>query len=196
MDPDDPLLKECAELIFSTWRKDGRFKLNPQDAIYPCHTINAANVLCQLGYADDARLQQTFQHLLRTQHVDGGWRCNKFSFGHGAETEYSNPLPTLNALHMFRFTDYINKNLHSIGPLIFCLNIGRFVNRLARVTLESERYSCKWRTHSKITISSSMYTFSRFIIKPKTMNAFWKPWPPCSLNWSTERSWSSGSFPN
>ncbi|WP_214842423.1 hypothetical protein [Exiguobacterium sp. s150] len=108
MDPSDPVLKECAELIFSTWHTDGRFKLYPKGAIYPCHTINAANVLCQSGYADDVRLQQTFRHLLTIQHNDGGWRCNKFSYGHGIETEYSNPLPTLNALHMFRFTDYIN----------------------------------------------------------------------------------------
>ncbi|TCI81089.1 prenyltransferase [Exiguobacterium sp. SH0S1] len=109
MDPTDPLLEECAELIFSTWRTDGRFKLYPQGAIYPCHTINATSALCQLGYVHDARLQQTFQHLFTTQHVDGGWRCRKFSFGHGPETEYSNPFPTLNALNVFRFSDYLNK---------------------------------------------------------------------------------------
>ncbi|MCK1911247.1 prenyltransferase, partial [Clostridioides difficile] len=35
--------------------------------------------------------------------------CNKFSFGRGPETEYSNPLPTLNILNAFRFSNYLNK---------------------------------------------------------------------------------------
>lgn len=109
MDPADPLLKEAAGLILSAWQEDGRFKLYPQGAVYPCQTINAANVLCHMGYASDARLQKTFEHLLENQYADGGWRCNKFSFGRGPETEYSNPLPTLNALSAFRFTDYLGK---------------------------------------------------------------------------------------
>jgi len=109
MEPTEPLLKETTELIFSTWQEDGRFKLYPQGAIYPCHTTNAANVLCHMGYASDARLQKTFQHLLDIQYIDGGWRCNKFSYGRGPETEYSNPLPTLTALDAFRFSNYLNK---------------------------------------------------------------------------------------
>jgi hypothetical protein len=48
MEPTEPLLQETAELIFSTWREDGRFKLYPPGAIYPCHTINAANVLLSI----------------------------------------------------------------------------------------------------------------------------------------------------
>lgn len=109
MEPTEPLLKETAELIFSTWQDDGRFKLYPQGAVYPCHTIHAANVLCHMGYASDIRLDKTFQHLLHTQYADGGWRCNKFSFGRGPETEYSNPLPTLITLDAFRFSHYFNK---------------------------------------------------------------------------------------
>lgn len=109
IEPNEPLLKECADLIFSVWRKDGSFKLYPQGSIYPCHTANAANVLCQMGYVFDARLQKTFQHLLDIQYADGGWRCNKFSFGRGPETENSNPFPTLTALNAFRFSDYLNK---------------------------------------------------------------------------------------
>ena len=83
METTNPLLKESAELIFSTWREDGRFKLSPHGAIYPCNTVHAAEVLCRMGYADDIRLQKTFEHLLDIQHTDGGWRCNKFSFGRG-----------------------------------------------------------------------------------------------------------------
>ncbi len=109
MPPSDPLLKDVADLIFSTWREDGRFKLSPQGVIYPCQTIHAANVLCHLGYAADPRLQKTFEHLLATQYGDGGWRCNKFSFGRGPETEFSNPGPTLNALNAFRFANFLNR---------------------------------------------------------------------------------------
>ncbi len=108
MEPSEPLLKETADLIFSVWREDGRFKLWPQGAIYPCHTIHAANVLSHLGYASDSRLRKTFDHLLEIQHSDGGWRCKKFSFGRGPETEFSNPGPTLTALNAFRFTPFLN----------------------------------------------------------------------------------------
>ena len=40
--------------------------------------------------------------------MDGGWRCNKFSFGRGPETEHSNPFPTLAILDAFRFSGYLN----------------------------------------------------------------------------------------
>ena len=109
MEPTEPLLKECADLIFSTWREDGSFKLYPKGSVYPCHTVNAAAVLCCMGYATDVRLKKTFAHLLDSQQSDGGWRCNKFSFGRGPETEFSNPLPTLTALNAFRFTAYLNQ---------------------------------------------------------------------------------------
>lgn len=104
MPPTDPLLLGVAELLFSVWKEDGRFRMSPQGGIYPCHTIIAANTLCALGYADDPRLRKTFGHLLATRYADGGWRCNKFSFGRGPETECSNPGPTLTALNAFRYT--------------------------------------------------------------------------------------------
>ena len=109
MEPTESILKECTELIFSTWKEEGGFKLYPKGSIYPCLTIHAANTLCHLGFASDARLQKTFQHLLDIQYIDGGWRCNKFSFGRGPETEYSNPYPTLTALNAFRFNNNYNK---------------------------------------------------------------------------------------
>lgn len=109
MEPNEPVLKETAELFFEAWREDGRFKLYPDGAIYPCHTIHATNLLCNMGYVSDDRVQRTFQHLLETQYTDGGWRCNKFSFGRGPETESSNPFPTLIALNAFRFSDYLNR---------------------------------------------------------------------------------------
>jgi len=110
MDPSEPILQETTELIFSAWREDGRFKLFPQGAIYPCHTINAARALSYLGFTSDPRLQKTFDHLLAIQHTDGGWRCNKFSYGRGPETKFSNPGPTLGALDAFRLTSFLIKN--------------------------------------------------------------------------------------
>ena len=96
------VLRGAAELLLSTWREDGRFRLTTSGAIYPCHTINAARLLSLLGYASDDRMLHTFDNLLGTLHDDGGWRCKKFSFGRGPETEFSNPGPTLAALDALR----------------------------------------------------------------------------------------------
>lgn len=122
MDRDDPALRGAAELIFSKLRGDGRFRLSPDGGIYPCQTINAVRSLCCLGYAADPRLQAAWEHLLQTQHTDGGWRCKKFSFGRGPETEFSNPGPTLSALDAFRFTPYINRDVRLDNAAEFLLN--------------------------------------------------------------------------
>lgn len=106
--PEDPLLKSVADLFFSVWRPDGRFQLYPKGGILPCHTASSTRLLCHLGYQADERLQKTFRHFLDTQYHDGGWRCNKFSFGRGPETEFSNPWPTLAVLDAFRFSNYLN----------------------------------------------------------------------------------------
>jgi len=98
------------QLILQAWRQDGRFRLAPTGTLYPCCTAEAARVLCRFGYARDRRLQETFAHLLETQHQDGGWRCNKFFFRRGPETEFSNPGVTLLALDAFRFTEHLNQN--------------------------------------------------------------------------------------
>lgn len=109
-DPAGPVLAATSELIWSTWREDVRFRLAPSGAIYPCHTAHAACTLAYLGYGDDPSLQRTFEHLLSSQHTDCGWRCNKFSFGRGPETEFPNPGPTLIALDAFRFTGLANNS--------------------------------------------------------------------------------------
>ena len=101
-----PMLTGAITLVWQTQRKDGRFSIIPKSGIYPCQTIHAARTLCALGFAGDSRLQPTLDHLLQTQYRDGGWRCNKFFFGRGPETEFSNPGPTLSALDIFRQTPY------------------------------------------------------------------------------------------
>ena len=98
------------DLVRGAWRADGRFRLAPGGAIYPCATAAAARVLCRFGHARDARMPRTLAHFLDTQHEDGGWRCNKFPFGRGPETRFSNPGVTLGVLDVFRFTEHLNTN--------------------------------------------------------------------------------------
>lgn len=110
VDMSNPVLEGAANLVIGAWRKDGRFKLGPNGSLYPCYTVTPARLLCRLGYASDTRLTKTFEYLLESQYSDGGWRCNKFPFGRGPETEYSNPGPTLQALDAFRYTQYLNSD--------------------------------------------------------------------------------------
>jgi len=104
-------VRGALQLIHGAQREDGRYRLAPSGALYPCATAAAARVLCRFGYAHDHRLQRTLAHLLETQYRDGGWRCNKFSYGRGPETEFSNPGVTLSVLDTFRFTDHANTSL-------------------------------------------------------------------------------------
>ena len=121
MKPTEPILIEVANLFFSTWKEDGRFKLYPQGGIYPCQTAYAAYFLCCMGYVSDTRVQKTFEHFLETQYTDGGWRCKKFFFGRGPETEYSTPMTTLTTLNAFRFSDYLNNEPKLDKPVGFLL---------------------------------------------------------------------------
>lgn len=105
----DPLMKDIAKLIFNTWRADGRFQIYPTGGIYPCHSAMAVECLCKMGYVKDERILKTLRYFLDTQQEDGGWKCNKYSYGRGAETEYSNPYPTLCVLNAFRFSHYANE---------------------------------------------------------------------------------------
>ena len=99
--PKDDMIRIALDRIWATQRPDGRFKISPDGAIYPCQTINAFQVLCAWGEGEDPRLITTCDHLLSTQEARGGWRCKKFSFGKGPETELANPGPTLSALAAF-----------------------------------------------------------------------------------------------
>jgi hypothetical protein len=103
-------VRGALELVRRAWRTEGRYRLAPRGAIYPCATAAAARVLCRFGQAGTPRMKQTLVHLLETQHDDGGWRCNKLTYGRGPETRFSNPGVTLWVLDAFRFTDQVNAN--------------------------------------------------------------------------------------
>ena len=81
---------------------DGRVRISPKGSIYPCHMALAAAVLGRNGYAGDKRVKAVLEYLLANRFTDGGWRCNKFLFGRGPETDFSNPGVTLFALDAFR----------------------------------------------------------------------------------------------
>ena len=117
-----PALAGAIALTWQAQRKDGRFGIMPKSGIYPCQTIHAARTLFALGFAGDSRLQPTIEHLLQTQYHDGGWRCNKFSFGRGPETDFSNPGPTLSALDVFRQTPYANTDARLDRAVEFLLS--------------------------------------------------------------------------
>jgi hypothetical protein len=86
--PSDPLIKEAAELIFSTQRDDGRFKI-ATSAIYPCHygigtlfmqveypfrTYNIFNYVYVLSFYERARKDRRFLEafeILRSKLADG-----------------------------------------------------------------------------------------------------------------------------
>ena len=97
----DETIKRCADILLSVQKDDGRFKVYPKGGIYPCQTAIALHSLCYMGYAQDERLTKSFDYFLDTQEEDGGWKCNKYSFGRGPETEYSTPMTTLTVLHAF-----------------------------------------------------------------------------------------------
>ena len=108
--PEDEIMKRVATLILSVYKEDGRFKISPSGGIYPCHTALALQTLCHMGYSQDQRVQNSFQYFLNTQEDDGGWKCYKYSFGRGEETNYSTPNTTLIVLDAFRFTKHFNEN--------------------------------------------------------------------------------------
>lgn len=98
------------EALLKNWREDGRIRVGPKGAIYPCHTANIARVLCRFGLTEDERLQTTLGQLLEDRHDDGGWRCKRVPMGKSAITDASNPGVTLFALDALRFDP---KNLDS-----------------------------------------------------------------------------------
>jgi hypothetical protein len=95
-------LSGAAELVIRAVKSDGRVKIAPKGSIYPCHSALAAAALCRNGYCDSEETKQILSHLTSSRYADGGWRCNKFFYGRGPETEFSNPGVTLLALDAFR----------------------------------------------------------------------------------------------
>jgi hypothetical protein len=103
-------LRGAAELVLNACGKDGRVRYAPKGSLYPCQTAVAAAALCRNGYQSDHRVQAMLEYLLSNRYQDGGWRCNKFFYGKGPETDFSNPGVTLYALDAFRLAGIHEKS--------------------------------------------------------------------------------------
>lgn len=99
---EDEALIGAAELVLSKIKQDGRIMISPKGSIYPCHTAVSAAALCRNGYSDHPKVKLMLDYLRSNRYEDGGWRCAKFIYGHGPETNHSNPGVTLFALDSFR----------------------------------------------------------------------------------------------
>lgn len=102
--PDHEAVVGAAEQVLANARPDGRIGSAPGGTVLPCSVAAAAAALCRNGYAGEERVIAALEWLRTHRHTDGGWRCAKFFFGRGPETEFSNPGVTLAALDAFRFT--------------------------------------------------------------------------------------------
>lgn len=110
VDKSHEALQGAAELVLQAIRDDGRVQIVPKGSMYPCHTALAAAALCRNGFSEDKRVKKILEYLLSNRYLDGGWRCNKFSYGRGPETEFSNPGVTLVALDALRAAGLHNGN--------------------------------------------------------------------------------------
>lgn len=95
-------LQGASGLIRGAVREDGRVRIAPKGSMFPCHTALAAAVLCRNGFSKTVEAQRLIDQLVSNRHTDGGWRCKKFIYGRGPETEHSNPGVTLLALDALR----------------------------------------------------------------------------------------------
>lgn len=110
-------VRGALNLLWNAHRPDGRFRIAPKGAMYPCHTALIAAILCRFGFAKDKRLQSTFDYLLSAQNEDGGWRCNTAPVGRSPETDWSNPGVTLFALDAFRFNDKLKADRRLVDAI-------------------------------------------------------------------------------
>ncbi len=101
--PRHEAVRGAVQLLLDAWREDGRYRLGPSGTLQPCHTANAARILCRFGRSGDGKVQRSLEQLLSVQHQDGGWRCSNAPLGRSPESDASNPGVTLFVLDLFRF---------------------------------------------------------------------------------------------
>lgn len=112
---DHEALQGAVRLVLGAIGDDGRARIAPKGTLYPCQTAIAAAALCRNGFGDDPRTQAALAYLLTDRYDDGGWRCKKFFYGRGPETEHSNPGVTLFALDAFRCVGWASGAPNSAG---------------------------------------------------------------------------------
>ena len=154
MSPQEPVLKAAADLIFSAWQEDGRFRIYPTGGIYPCQTAIAANVICEM-----------------IKHPDF------INFLSDMGKKPSIQIHNRHSMHLTHFV-LVNisiMNLHWTELLNFCWSIGLFASQSAHATIELVRYLCRSNTHSETTICFNMYMSCLFMAMPKMTVVSLKP---------------------
>ena len=112
MDPEEPVLKATAALIFGAQReRTGGSGYRRMARSTPATRSTAAH--CAVPPWVRPPIPDSRRHSIicsRRSKATAAGKCNKYSFGRGPETEFSNPGPTLAALDAFRFTPYLNRS--------------------------------------------------------------------------------------
>lgn len=101
---DHPLIAEAVEYILTYQTGNGSFRYAPKSSKLPCLTARIIAALGHLG-VKDTRLENSYNWLLNTQCIDGGWRCGTIKMGKSPITDASNPGTTLYVLDAFRFRE-------------------------------------------------------------------------------------------
>lgn len=98
-----PELSKAIGFVFSYQTPDGSFKYSKTSSKLPCMAARILTALGRLDAIEDDRAEKSYQQLLNTQCLDGGWRCNTVKLGKSPLTDASNPGTTLYVLDAFRF---------------------------------------------------------------------------------------------
>lgn len=98
-----PILRKVIEFIYSYQTDDGSFKYSCNSSKLPCITARILAALGRVQADKNFSLEKSYQHLLKLQKPDGGWRCNTVKVGKSPITDASNPGTTLYVLDAFRF---------------------------------------------------------------------------------------------
>ena len=101
---DNPVIAKAVEFILSYQTSNGAFRYLETSAKLPCLTARILGALGRLSVKDE-RLEKSYQHLIKLQCEDGGWRCNTVKRGNSPLTDASNPGTTLYLLDAFRFRE-------------------------------------------------------------------------------------------
>ncbi|MFC2158102.1 hypothetical protein ACFLT9_09725 [Acidobacteriota bacterium] len=70
---EDPEILKTVDFLFSTQTKEGDFRGAYLNEYAPTYHALALEILCQLGYNDDKRVQTGFKWMMKNRQSDGGW---------------------------------------------------------------------------------------------------------------------------
>lgn len=101
---DSHVIAKAVDFVLTYQMQEGSFKHSLTSSKLPCLTARITAALGKLGITD-SRIEKSYQWLMSTQCIDGGWRCNTAKLGKSPLTDASNPGTTLYVLDAFRYRD-------------------------------------------------------------------------------------------